>query len=336
MAIYKDKNGKWYISTKVKGKQCTIRGFESKRQAIVCYDDEINKWKKKHGFVVEGITLQDLCDNYFLYRQASVGTINKEKGYARQLVAYFNDIMFNSYTLSNFYQAHKNNYPLIHFARSLIKFAYDRQKISSNDCSLFNSILVIPKVNKHKPVEDKVIPPNHKQAFLATFKEGDMYFTMFTLFAYLGVRLSELLGICRDCVDLQNKKIIIKRQLLTTGELSTTLKTSNSYRNIPLTDEISKTVQNYCTVLKTRRLFPISHTTFKRILRQHELMAGIPLYSSHCFRHTRASELASVITSFGEAVSCAKMLGHSTSMFIDTYCHSLKENEQIEIIGRLP
>ena len=69
MAVYKDKNGTWYISTKVQGKQCTIRGFKSKREALICYDDEINKWRKNHGFYVSGKTLKDLCDDYYSYRQ---------------------------------------------------------------------------------------------------------------------------------------------------------------------------------------------------------------------------------------------------------------------------
>lgn len=338
MAVYKAKNGTWYISTKVHGKQCTIRGFESKRQALICYDSEIDKWKREHGFFVNGITLQDLCNDYYNYRKVnmSVGTLGKDKMHERKLIAYFGNALissaFNKFAITKFYNDNKDNYRLLNYTKCLMRFAYERQVIDNDTYVVCNAIIILPKEKTNKVEKLKVIPPNHLKAFLDTFNDQPLYLSMFTLFAYLGVRISELLGICWDCVDLENKTITIKRQLLTNGTLTETLKTNNSYRIIPINFKIINTISVY-NLKKCQkkdpflRLYPISHTSFKRILKEHEKLAGIPLYSSHCFRHTKASEMASKCENIGDVVFCAKWLGHTTSMFLNTYCHDLNKGQ---------
>jgi transcriptional regulator with XRE-family HTH domain len=69
--------------------------------------------------------------------------------------------------------------------------------------------------------------------------------------------------------------------------------------------------------------------TEKQPLRQHHIERLSSFfncsadYSSHCFRHTRASELGSKCENIGDVIFCAKWLGHSPSMFLNTYCHNI-------------
>lgn len=316
--IYKDKNGKWFIHTTIKGKSCTIRGYNSKRECDIDYDRAIKEWSKNKGLLNDkSILLQDLCDDYYSYRAVnmSVATLNKDKTQERILISYFGNCLisgvFSADAVKDFYNKHKDKYRLLNYYKSLMSFAYSRQLIDHN----YTSFIALPKTHKGKDTELKLIPPNVKQAFLDTLKDNHEYFIMFYLFAYLGCRLSEFLGICYDCVDLENKTITIKRQLLPNGNLTNVLKTSASYRVIPLNDESVKLLQHKRKKI-TARLFNISHTTFKRILKHY-----LPDYSSHCFRHTRATELGNKCENIADVIFCAKWLGHSTSMFLNTYCH---------------
>ena len=335
--IYRDnKTGKWYIHTTIKGKTYTKRGYETRRQADIDYDRAIKEWTKNKGLLNDSsMLLEDLCDNYFSYRSInmSLGTLHKDKSQQKKLLAIFGNIpiscVYNFSSVRDFSTKLKNDYRLLAYYKSLMTFAFDRQLIEKD----YSSLIVLPKTKVKKANELKVIPPNVKQAFLDALKGNDEYFIMFTLFAYLGCRLSEFLGICYDCVDLENKKITIKRQLLTNGQLTDVLKTSNSYRTIPLNEDISSKILNkygkkIAKYVKNKpesskgfehlRLFMISHTSFKRILKRY-----LPDYSSHCFRHTRASELGSKCENIGDVIFCAKWLGHSPSMFLNTYCHNI-------------
>lgn len=337
--IYQDKKtGKWYIHTTIKGKTFTKRGYNSKREADVDFDRAVNEWARDKGIDnKQTYLLKDLCDHYYSFRAVNMsqGTLHKDKSQEHKLLTKLGNIPVNlafSFSVVRDFSTNLNkDYRLLAYYKSLMTFAYDRLLIDKD----YSSLIVLPKSQVKKPNELKVIPPNTKQAFLEALKGNDEYFIMFTLFAYLGCRLSEFLGICYDCVDLERKEITIKKQLLTNGRLTEVLKTSNSYRTIPLNEEISskilnkygkkmaKCVKNQPESSKSfehSRLFTISHTSFKRILKKY-----LPDYSSHCFRHTRASELGSKCENIGDVIFCAKWLGHSPSMFLNTYCHNISD-----------
>ena len=333
--IYQDKRtGKWFIHTKIKGKTCTIRGYNSKRQADIDYDRAIKEWSVKRGLYSNTtILLNDLCEQYYSHRAVNMsqGTLHKDKSQEAKLLGAFGNtplnLVFNFESAQSFYENNKNDYRLLAYYKSLMTFAFERQLIDKD----YSYLIILPKNKNKKSNELKLIPPNVKQAFLDALRDNDEYFIMFTLFAYLGCRLSEFLGICYDCVDLEHKQITIKRQLLTNGQLTNVLKTNNSYRTIPLSDDItSKLLNKYgkkidelakntsksSKTLEHLRLFNISHTSFKRVLKKY-----LPDYSSHCFRHTRASELGCKCENVADILWCSQYLGHSPSMFMNTYCH---------------
>ena len=144
---------------------------------------------------------------------------------------------------------------------------------------------------------------------------------------FSGLRISELLALTWADIDVDNKKIKVQRQLLTNGTITTTLKTSNSYREIPISNELCQIIYNRLNslVLSSNRLFNYSHTTFKRKLKQYEEEANIPLYSCHEFRHTFCTNLASKCTNISDVVYCSKIAGHTASLFLNTYCKSLDD-----------
>ena len=345
--IYKSNDGKWYISTKIKidGKfhTCTIRGFNSKKEADDNYDYEIDKWKRQHHFYENNDSYESAKQDYLEYKgkQVRQESLRKDK---TQFSSYW-DRVFDCQPLTSVFDTKrlKTIYDILcskdefsenkksRLVRTFLDFAYFcylTKRISHEIYEDIKIIFIPIKVPKNAQNEKRVIPNEDMFKLFEVIDHTNKDYVMFKLFAYLGVRISEFLGICIDCVDLTNNKIKIKRQLLTNGKLTTTLKTSNSYREIPLSDEIANLTRVYIESnnLKEGRLFRGSHTDFKRKLKNYEKEANIPQYASHEFRHTKATQLGSKCQNIADVIFCAKWLGHSTSMMLNTYCH-LGEND---------
>ena len=167
--IYQDKKtGKWFIHTKVKGKNCCIRGYESKREADIDFDRAVREWATKKGLYNNSTTmlLNELCELYYGFRQVNMsqGTLHKDKSQQNKLLDTLGNIpvnlVFNFENVRVFYTNQKNNYRLLHYFKSLMTFAYDRQLITKD----FSSLIVLPKTPKRHSNELKLIPQETKQA----------------------------------------------------------------------------------------------------------------------------------------------------------------------------
>ena len=335
--IYLDKKTKrWYIHTSFKGKTCTIRGFNSKKEADDSYDVAIERWKREHGFS-SGNQYILVAEEYISYRSrlVRVESLRKDKG----LIKYFNTIfaydnlngVFNENRLKTIYQDILNNNEfssrkkmrLVLTFRDFSKFCFLSQYINQDT---YNRVLIIflpVKENKQDRKGKRFIPESDFKALLGSIDaHNDNLFKLAVSVLYWGgLRISEMLGLYGTDIDITNKTLKIQRQLLTDGTISSTLKTANSYRTVPLTEKLLDLFKNF--ELIGDRLFDFSHTTFKRKLSIYEKEAKIPLYSAHEFRHTRCFELAKKCSTMSDVVYCAKCMGHTTSVYLNTYCSHL-------------
>ena len=352
--IYKDKNNRWYIHTTVKGKTITIRGFYSKRDADENYDQAIEKWKRTHiDSNGEGEYDQVLNDYYsFRERQITKQSVDKIRTHFR---TYWNIIfggqqiksVFNIVRLKIIYDkiienGNLNERKKTNVIRCFLDFSnycYLTKRISED---MFKEVKVIfqpLKENKQVEKEKRYIPQSHIDALVSVIdKADDKIFSLAINVLYLGgLRISELLGLTWQDIDLDSQKIKVQRQLLTTGEITTTLKTKNSYRSIPISsnflNKLEQIIHNRLknivissNSLEQMRVFEYSHTDFKRKLKRYEELAGIPAYSCHEFRHSFCTNLASKCTNISDVVYCSKIAGHTTSLFLNTYCKAL-DNE---------
>lgn len=345
--IYLDKKtNKWYISTKINNKQCTIRGFNSKKEANEKYDYEIANWKRQHSFFESGLTYENLKNEFLYYRglEISQESLRKDK---TQFSSFWDNIfvgnvattIFDIKRLEIIYKNLVSDETLNNRKKQAITktfkdfafFCYQHRYITTEIYQSIDITFRPFKISRIVSKEKRVIPQNEIKAFLGAININHKDLPMFTLFVCLGARISEFLGILVNCYDRENRKIEIKRQLLTNGKLTDQLKTSNSYRKVLISKETANLLNEYIdnnSLKDDDRLFKISHIEFKRRLRKYEDMAGIPHYSSHEYRHTRATNMASKCETMSDVITCAKMLGHSTSMFLNTYCHSMNENEE--------
>ena len=335
--IYLDKKTKkWYIHTSVKGKTCTIRGFNSKKEADDNYDVAIEKWKREHG-LYSGNQYIIVADEYINYRARLVRqeSLRKDKAlikYYTVIFAYDNlNNVFNEKRMKIIYQdvvtntdfSTRKKMRLVFAFRDFAKYCFLCQYINQDT---YNKVLItfIPvKLNKQNKESKRFIPESDFKALVGAIDSANdnLYKTAIFVLYRGGLRISEMLGLTSADIDMSNKIIKVQRQLLTNGTITGILKTPNSYRQVPMNNDLYNLFKNI--ELTGERVFTFSHTTFKRKLAQYERKANVPLYSAHEFRHTRCFELAKRCTTMSDVVYCAKVLGHSTSIFLDVYCSHL-------------
>ena len=168
---------------------------------------------------------------------------------------------------------------------------------------------------------------------------------MFELFAYLGCRIGEFLGLTWDC--LGDGYLEIKQQCGHEGRgkwiLTPVLKTKESYRKCPLPprlyEELSKrrisgSGRFFLFSLKKNHRAPYGETSFRNKISEYALKAELPILTPHCFRHSKATMLLEVCKNMEEVKSAARFLGHSATMLLDTYGHA-KEETMMDILSRL-
>lgn len=333
--IYKASNGSWYIHTTIKGKSVTIRGFDSKKDADDNYDYAIEQWKREHFHVVATELFDDV---FFRYLDSLVGstasrTIDRERTQYNTFwkARFHNEPIKNIYKLDRlriiYNETKSSNNLNVRKKHDVIKtflnfseFCYGQKLISKDTFEDVKIIFQPLKYKKRVTNEHQIIPQCEINRVLqAIYNDNDNLFALAISVLYMGgLRISELLGLLGSDIDLENKKIKVRRQLMTNGQLTEQLKTSNSYRDVPINGLLFKELQKINKNLDNNtRFFDYSHTDFRRKLKRYTD------YTAHDFRHTRCFELAKKCQTMSDVVYCAKCMGHSTSIFLNTYCSHL-------------
>lgn len=334
--IYKAKNGTWYIHTTVKGKTITVRGFKSQRDADINYDFEVSKRIKSYDSEYKAV-----ANEYLEYRSKKVRAESLRKDitqfnyfdviFANDVISnVFNinrlKIIYNNVISNNKFSSQKKMRLILAF-REFAKYCYQTNRISEATLNEVLLVFVQYKEDNRPTKAKRYIPQTHINAILnEVIKDNDnlFYLAVFVLYSS-GLRISEMLGLIGADIDMNKKCINIQRQLLTNGKITTTLKTKKSYRSVPMTKELFDLFKKF-KLMPTKRIFEMSHTSFKRKLAMYEQRANVPNYSAHEFRHTFCTNLASKCSNISEATYCATVSGHSVSIFLNTYCKSLNDD----------
>lgn len=111
---------------------------------------------------------------------------------------------------------------------------------------------------------------------------------------WLGMRRSEILGLCWDCVDLEQSVLVVRRAYVYAGRqdwvLKDTTKTRGSQRVIPLPDYIKERFERLPQGDGDERIFTAYDPNLPRKhLRRACARAGITVTSLHGLRHTFAA-----------------------------------------------
>ena len=159
-----------------------------------------------------------------------------------------------------------------------------------------------------------------------------------------GLRIGELCALRWGNIDLENKVIHVKHTVQRiqivdgndtskTKVITTTPKSKNSAREIPISDLLTAIFRNFkkddnCFLLTgiEKRMEPRNlQYHFKRILNQ----CGIRKYNFHAIRHTFATNY---IKDNGDAKSLSEILGHSSvKITLEKYVHPSPETKRANI-----
>ena len=192
--------------------------------------------------------------------------------------------------------------------------------------------LKLPRVER----SELVIPSPEQVAAIAVAID-DRHRALVVVGAGLGLRQGEAFGLSRDRVDFLRRRVTIDRQLVREEHGSTLgpLKTSNSYRTIPLPswagDELARHLERYPNDDPDGLLFvaPMGGRLRRdgwnrRVWKPAVTAAGRAELGYHSLRHFYASAL---IRRGLQAPVVAERLGNTAAMVWDTYAHLWKDDD---------
>ena len=220
--------------------------------------------------------------------------------------------------------------------RQMIDAAFKWRLIGLDDYQDAKSVFENIPENRGAKSEKLIWTKAERDRFLSAISDPTDNL-MFSLFATLGARIGEFMGLTWDCVDLRRGNIEIKQQLVyaNTGTwvLSPDLKTRESYRLCKLPSKLMERLREYkASTAGVGFLFraehdpsqPLSKATFRRKFYDYSSLAGVKRVTPHSLRHRKATELMRVCRNMEEVKAAARYLGHSATMMVDTYGHSEK------------
>lgn len=220
-------------------------------------------------------------------------------------------------------------------------------------CAVENNIILRSPVTDSikaggDPAEDReaLTPEQCRKLLQAARGHSDDMYAFVLLGLYTGMRRGEIMGLCWDCVDLENRVIHVRRQLALVPprqvELTETLKTRGSARDIPLPFGVAEYLAarkkrvggvSVFPVLDRRAVERVYHCMTKlcRVKANGEPRIGrnavLDFYCTpHMLRHTYATRLFEGGLDIKEI---QYLLGHSTpAMTLRIYTHYDRKSRQ--------
>jgi integrase len=358
--FYQDRNnGPWRIDTHIiiDGKNIHLqkRGFATKHEAQESLESLIQEATEKHAqsksqsaltFEAFSIEFENhrakaVCNattstnDYYItkkyFHTAFDGMTIAEAFSPKKFLAWYEDLADNSKI-----SAERRN-KAIRLAKAMLKYAYGKKYIGPEtyqDCDVDCLVLKEP----HRNEKERVIwNESERHSFLSAIDTNNPDFVMFSLFLETAPRIGEFLGLTADCFNYQKGYIEIKQQVVYESSNSYTLtdrlKSHQSYRKIPLSQSMADTLNHYIESLgiKPRQFLfgpwanhdvPLSRTEFRRKLDTYCKKAGVQRVNPHGFRHMLSTALSKRYTNTAEIEAGASIMGHSTSVELNIYCHN--------------
>lgn len=298
--------GKW--------KQKSKQGFDKRKDAKL-WAEEVAftiKEDEKDNITTSDMTIKEALDIYLNYKKNSVKfSTYKQINSNLKIIIPFYDFEIKKikpFTLSNYFQ-------------ELQKSGKIYMKTQQNVKEFFNFCIKELKIIRENPLiiqkkerEDKRIKYISKELYLKILNEQTREdFKLFIEIAYnTGMRYGEILGLKQE--DIKDCVITVKRQKY--RKEITTLKTKNSYREIPIPCSLYKKIKNYKIAYSDGCIF--KGIFDPRILKKYNT-------SPHCFRHTFATNLVAKGINLKVA---SEILGDNFATFINTYVQPSQEEKE--------
>lgn len=312
---YKDKKGKW--------KQKSKGGFDKRKDA--------NQWAKDMSFELQKLeksgilgnehTLGEILELYLarLEKTSHKDTKSSQKTY-KDCMDIFTDFLdrdiktIKSTELYDFIETKRkltgNNYNInISVLSMIFNFAIKKVRAcDTNPCDL----LYYDKSKEDKRI--KFITEDLYQKILDGTKNQKIQL-MVQLLYETGMRIGEAFGLCTQ--NVVDGTIEVKQQLLRDERgLSDVLKTSNSYRTIPISENLYRKLKKATFDFQGRIFYDLTYQGLYTHLKKYKT-------SPHCFRHTRATIL---VGSGVDLTIVSYVIGDEIETIMKTYVEVNEDN----------
>ena len=186
----------------------------------------------------------------------------------------------------------------------------------------------------HKNPEDEaeIWTLEEYEKFSEQLQDKPMFYYIFEVFFWSGIRLGELLGLTKEDVSLEEGTLSVKASYKTQTRKMGKPKTKNSKRTIYipqfLVEELAEYMETLYGLSEKDRIFPTSKTTLHKKLKEASEKAGLKKITIHGFRHSHISMLM-------DGVSCASVMdisqraGHKKPSTTMIYTHRYKGKDQM-------
>lgn len=360
-SIKRDKNGVFYWSKRIDGKQVrrSNKKWKSKREAREHYVDFINKVEAEE-VTLSRIRYDALVDEYLEFISLSLkkSTVSghgyrlrsMRRRYFKNVYVDTIDVKFIQQLQNNIFKKQpdgtifSNNYldVLQGSFESLLNYAVNFDYINKNP---FN---ILPKVKRHdyEVKEEMTLLTLEQFSTFLSIVDDPIYYAAFSILYWCGLRIGELLALNINDYNSSNKILSIYKNYDTKNNELTTTKTSQN-REITVPDACSNDIDALIALYKNSEgkeynsnmpLFAyngrIPYTSFNTqknkyidILKDNkEVKIEVPYFTPHDLRHTHVSTLIDLGM---RDIDIAKRLGHSTDMVNNTYGHLFPERKDL-------
>lgn len=359
MSIYKDKNktkdGRQYFfqvmtnSTLYKSKRYLTRKEAEKAEAM---------YKLKHNDPVsKKFTI--VADSYFEYlktycKYSTIYTFIKD--YNKHICPFFERFNINSINIPTYNLWYEEmskkglSVKYLNKINSLLKniFNYAVQSYGLE----FNPVVKTFKESKEKIVTEKLryITKDEFDKFISVI-DDPMYYLLFNVLFYTGLRKGELLCLTWRDVDLDNKFISITKTLYKIHNNTPTSNKTATNRQIYLNDSLVRLLRDYKATKETYKdysldwyvfgdVFTLATSTLERKKHQYFLQSGVHEITIHEFRHSHVSNMIDLYLKNNNTDSTkfflmmSQRLGHTIGVMQKTYMH-LFPSTQNDIVSML-
>ncbi len=325
---YKDNNDKW--------RQKSKQGFKAQKDAKVYIKNTVRELEKElaneHTIIsvdYKSITFKELADNFIehskLYREPA--TVRSYKNALAKFTLIYNfkvhELKKNNITKcvdEMLKQNILNDTILTYLKRVKLFFDYYKENYDPNFIIDLNFKLTH---DKGTAIKKKALTNEQLNSLLNHDKLlKSRYYIVAYIAAKCGLRCSEILGLTWDNIDKTNLNIRINKQWKKTKDGTFgfgTLKSKNSYREIPISKNILNFLDKYKLANPVQingRIAPFSYDCINNYL--NPLLRELADISIHELRHTYITMLISKGIDFK---TVAKIAGHDVKQTLSTYSH---------------
>lgn len=333
----KDKGWQFIISYKLSNgwRQKSKQGFKSKREAKFSAEKMVEQLKDefKHEIHLsqnfKNITFKEFLDIY----------LNQQVYY--QTAASLENMKYSASSFKDVYDMRIVDIKLIHIQECIDKLVERKLKYNTIKSKvayvrlLFNTAIknyrIISKnpfdeikfIREKAPTERRALTVDEEKNLLESLK-GSRYYLVALIALKAGLRIGEILGLKYSDIDTINNTLSVSKQFkkMHDGKFGIgELKSSNSYRTIPISTELVEKITAYKFLNdhnEDNLIFNFGDKkSFQTIMNKRIKDFGFNI-CLHELRHTYATKL---VKSGLDLKTVAYLMGHTVKMTIEVYSH---------------